>query len=810
MRLFRAGANRYCRALVVRLVIDYSHLFPKKVAAPPRILSSYARFAACRNPSHIGMRPAYPPNPHLFAGSALPAQRLCATLFASGLLFALTAAACAQQGVPGPSQAPPKISQETGPVARIPRQQALTFAAIDGVVREKVSEFATRPVAGARISLKNLQNGELNSHKLSAEGVFRIVPLMPGNYALHVEAEGYAPFHLNSLSLNPNQVVTLEIFLSSTAASGGASESRLPRQPELGQPLPANPTAPPEPYREFRHRLDSDPSYILELAPDVLPPVADVFNTVPNRWALEQPDYRRYSSSGEYIYSPSHWYDPFHRNRLKGDEPIWPEVLGQEVFLNFTGTAETFVDGRRVPTQSGVSAAQPGSAAFFGRGEQFFLDQTFRFSLDLFHGDASFKPVDWRIRVTPEVSLNYLDVLELGVVSPDVRKGTTRLDSHLGLQEAFVEVKLRDLSPNYDFVSVRAGIQEFNADFRGFLFVDEQPAVRVFGNLRSDRLEYNAAYFNFLEKNTNSGLNSFARRDQQVILGNLYIQDFFFPGYTAEFVGAWNKDDPSIHYDDNGFLVRPAPLGLVINQGVGAIPHGVRVGYFGWLGSGHIKRLNLTHALYQAVGRDTFNPIASRAVTVNAQMAAAELSLDRDWIRYRASTFYSSGDANPRDGSVRGFDSIVDLPNFAGGLFSFWNREAIRLTGSGVDLTTEGSLLPSMRSSKEEGQANFVNPGIFLLNAGADFDLTPRLKGFANFNYLRFMRTEPLEEILFQAPIHHAIGEDAGLGVQYRPPLSENMVLTGGLSMLQPGQGFRDIYTGRTQFSLFGQAKFTF
>ena len=133
-------------------------------------------------------------------------------------------------------------------------------------------------------------------------------------------------------------------------------------------------------------------------------------------------------------------------------------------------------------------------------------------------------------------------------------------------------------------------------------------------------------------------------------------------------------------------------------------------------------------------------------------MAAVELSLDRDWIRYRVSSvLLLPATRNPRDGRANGFDSIVDLPNFAGGVFSFWNREAIRLTGSGVALTTEGSLLPNMRSSKEEGQANFVNPGIFLVNAGADFDITPKLKGFANFNFLRFMRTEPLEYVLFQS-----------------------------------------------------------
>jgi len=738
----------------------------------------------------------------------------------SGSLSLVRVAACLLAGIAvggeaiaqQPASLPPGSSQqqshEAGPPRRIPRQQALTTAALDGTVREQVSDSAGRPIGGARIQIRNLQTGQVNTTLTTGEGVFRLLLLPPGGYELHAEAEGYEALTITSLSLSTNEVVTLEIRLVPNGVA--EARSRLPRQPELGPPLPAEAAAMMGWYREFRHRLDSDPNYILELSPDVLPPISDVFNVVPNRWALEQPDYRRYRPSGEYIYTKPHWYDPFNRNRFKGDEPIWPAVLGQQVFFNFTGSETTFIDGRKVPVPSDVSAAQPGSSAFFGRGEQFFLDQTFRFTFDLFHGDASFKPVDWRIRVTPEVSLNYLDVKELGIVGPDVRAGTTRLDSHVGFQEAFVEYKLHDLSANYDFVSVRAGIQEFNADFRGFLFVEEQPGLRVFGDLKNDRIEYNAAYFDFLEKNTNSGLNTFSRRKQQVMLGNVYIQDFFFPGYTAEFLGAYNKDDGGLHYDDNGFLVRPAPVGNVINQGVGAIPHSIQVGYFGWLGSGHIKRINITHAFYEAAGKDSFNPIAGRPVTVNAQMAAVELSLDRDWIRYRISSFYSSGDNNPRNGRANGFDAIVDLPSFAGGLFSFWNREGIRLLGSGVSLTTDGSLLPNMRSNKNEGQANFVNPGIFLVNAGTDIDITPKLKGFVNFNYLRFMRTEPLEFVLFQSPIRHNIGEDFGVGVTYRPPLSENIILTGGASMLQPGQGFRDIYTGRTLFSVFGSAKLTF
>ena len=666
------------------------------------------------------------------------------------------------------------------------------------------------PVAAVSISLRNLQSGQLFSGTTSGEGVFRIFPLPPGQYSVSLQARDYAPFAIADLALQANEIVTLEIALIPEAVA--EVRSRLPRLPELGPPLSAESQPSFGSYREFRHRLDSDPNYVETLLPEMLPPAGDVYNTVPNRWALGQPEYRRYPQKGEYLYTKSHWYDPFDHNRFKGDEPIWPGVLGQQTFLNITASSETFFDGRRVPSPSNVSSARPGSADFFGKGEQAFFDETLRFTFDLFHGDTSFKPVDWRIRVTPEISLNDLKVRELGIVGPDVRSGTNRFDDHLGVQEAFAEVKLRDLSSNYDFNSARAGIQQFNADFRGFLFVDEQPALRVFGNLHSVRIDYNVAYFHFLEKNTNSGLNTFDRRHQQVVLGNVYLQDFFFPGYTAEFVAAWNKDDPSLHFDDNGYLVRPEPIGNVINQspGAGPILHGIRVGYFGWLGSGHIRRINVTHAFYQVAGEDTFNPIAGRRVTVNAQMAAAEVSYDRDWVRYRVSAFYTSGAANPRDGRARGFDSIVDLTNFAGGIFSFWNREAIRLLGSGVLLNTPGSLIPSLRSSKVEGQANFVNPGIFLANAGADFELTPKLRGFANFNFLRFERTEPLEFLLFQSPIRHTIGEDFGIGAEYRPPLSENIVLTGGASALQPGQGFKDIYTGRTQFSLFGSVKFTF
>src|SRR5262249_27492686 len=152
---------------------------------------------------------------------------------------------------------------------------------------------------------------------------------------------------------------------------------------------------------------------------------------------------------------------------------------------------------------------------------------------------------------------------------------------------------------------------------------------------------------------------------------------------------------------------------------------------------------NITHSFYQALGHDSHNPIAGRRIDINAQMAAVELSEDRDWSRIRGSFFWASGDKNPFDGTGRGFDSILDFPEFAGGQFSFWNRQEFRLTQPGVALARKATLPPSLRSSKFEAQANFVNPGVFLYNIGADADVTQKLKAVFNVNSLRFQHPEP-------------------------------------------------------------------
>jgi hypothetical protein len=546
-----------------------------------------------------------------------------------------------------------------------------------------------------------------------------------------------------------------------------------------------------------------------------------------DRWRIGFPEYDRYGDKGargrDIPFRRGRWYDPYNQSWLKGDYPIF----GNKVFMIFSAVSSTTTELSRTPKPSDVSSARNGSAEFFGQPEQLAVNQIFQLSFEMFHGDSTYRPRDWAIKLSPTFSLpNYLNARENGVVNIDVRRGTNRTDTQFSLEEAFVEKKFADVNENFDFVSLRAGIQPFVSDFRGFIFSDNNLGARLFGSFDNNRYQYNVAYFAQLEKDTNSGLNRFDLRHQNVYVANLFRQDFIRKGYTIQASALYNDDRRSRKFDRNGFLVRPALIG-------DARLHALEIGYVGINGDGHVGRLNLTHSYYYAFGRDEQNPIAGRPVRVSSNMAAVEASIDHDYLRFRGSFFFAQGDKNPTDNRANGFDAIFDDPNFVGGQFSFWNRNGIRLSQTGVGLVQPNSILPSLRSSKIEGQANFVNPGIFIYNGGVDAEITQRIKAVFNVNYLRFHRTEPLEYVLFQNRIRHEIGWDLSLGVAYRPLLINNVTLTFGAATLKPGRGFRDIYTtanadcppnlgefctpdnvninpSKLLFNLFAQAKFVF
>ncbi len=501
-----------------------------------------------------------------------------------------------------------------------------------------------------------------------------------------------------------------------------------------------------------------------------------------DRWRIGFPDWSRRVKGG--------LFDPYNQNPLKGDYPIKGT---QSTFFVLTGVLDLHADSQRLPVPSDVSSTRPDSEEFFGRGETFAAVGQALVTLDLFHGSTAYKPVDWELRATLAGNLNYLSTRENGIVNIDPTKGTDRTDRHGALQEAFAEVRLATVSPTFDFVSVRAGIQSFTSDFRGFVFSDQNLGARLFGNFASNRYQWNVAAFDQLEKDTNSGLNTFDRRRQQVGIANLYMQDFAgIPGYTTQLSFHWNRDRGERHLDRNGFPVRPALIGT-------SRDHEQDAYYLGWTSDGHIGRINVDHAFYQILGHDTFDPIAGKRVTLDGRLAALELSIDQDWLRYKVSGFYQSGDSSPDDDRASGFDSILDDVNFAGGPFSFFNRQQIRLTQTGVALVNKLSLLADFKSSKDEGMSEYVNPGIVLVNAGITAKLTPKLVLEANGSWIRFATTAPLEFVLFQPSIPYEVGWDTSLGLRYRPFLNDNVVVVLGGALFFPGSGFREIYSSNCQ-----------
>ena len=519
------------------------------------------------------------------------------------------------------------------------------------------------------------------------------------------------------------------------------------------------------------------------------------FVPMDDRWRTGQPHWDRYGLGSSPVkdvpYEEGELWNPYGQNVLKGDYPI----IGQHTFLRLTGEAILINEYRRLPTPTTPfeSTANPSQFQFFGDPDQYFTTNFFILRADIAHGNTAFKPDDWKIRLAPVLNLNYLDTEELGIVSPDVRAGTTRYDHYEALQEYFLEYKLADLSALYDFASVRAGNQLFVSDFRGHIFADVNRGVRLFGTRNANRDQFNLIYFDMVEKDTNSQLNTFDDRHQNVLVANYFRQDFVAPGYTAQVSYHYNNDGPSRRFNQNGFLVRPDPAGVFE-------PHRVETHYFGFAGEGHIGKVNVSNAYYYVTGTDSKNPIGSEKQDIDAHMFALELSVDRDWVRFRTSFFYASGDEDANDGRATGFDGIAENPNFAGGEFSYFQRQGVPLFGT--FLTQRLSLFTDLSADKLQGQANHVNPGLWLFGVGADFEVTPKFRVITNANYLLFDETAVLETFTFQDDIEREIGLDVSIGFEYRPLHNDNILFEGGYAALIPDFGFKDLYGSADPFNV--------
>ncbi len=497
-------------------------------------------------------------------------------------------------------------------------------------------------------------------------------------------------------------------------------------------------------------------------------------------------------------------FDPYNQNTYKGDRPInrakvpWLPIKGDDWFFVANLISDTVYEPRSFPIPVGVqSPGDPDRNDVFGNAFSQVFSQTFLAGFALLKGSTTYAPPTVEYRVTLAYNVNYVDVPERRVLFVQPSRPSHRLDQFLGVQEAFVDYHFaRFDNERFDFISIRGGIQTFQSDFRGFLFNDQQLGVRLFGSRDNNRVQFNVGAFWRLEKDTNSGLNSVVQRprDDFVLVANLYRQDFLIPALTSLFTVVYNvnREGSQIEVDDNGFPVRPALIGSLRGRDYD-------VAYLGYGFDGRVGRINLTGMAYWALGEDRNSFFTDRPASINAQFAAVEASYDRDWMRFRLSGLYASGDGNPDDNRETGFDAIFENPVFAGADTSYWVRQTIPFAGGGraIGLNGRNGLLNSLRSSKEQGQSNFNNPGLILAGLGADFDLTPQFRLSANANHLWFENTATLEAIRNQPNISHDIGFDLSAAAIWRPKANQNLVFRLSAATLLAGEGFREQFTAR-------------
>src|SRR3546814_11936147 len=132
-----------------------------------------------------------------------------------------------------------------------------------------------------------------------------------------------------------------------------------------------------------------------------------------------------------------------------------------------------------------------------------------------------------------------------------------------------------------------------------------------------------------------------------------------------------------IRIDDNGFPVRPALIGNWRGRYYDAV-------YVGYSTDGRIVRINVTASFYAALGEDRSSIFTGEPAKIRAGFAAAELSYDHDWMRFRLSGLYATGHGDPYNEPEGAFDTIFAHPLSPGAEPSHWLRQTYPFAGRGT------------------------------------------------------------------------------------------------------------------------------
>jgi hypothetical protein len=504
----------------------------------------------------------------------------------------------------------------------------------------------------------------------------------------------------------------------------------------------------------------------------------------PDTTALPAPNPQDRWRIVDQVGAPATLVNPYATNNLlKGDRPLLDRpIFGGSWFFDATATSNTVLESRRIP----VTAVE--DSPFLAPREQQFDSQTASFDAVLYRGDTIFQPPDWQLRFTP--IFNY---------SATHTDGEQVATNTFGAQALFIESHLRDVSANYDFDSVRVGIQAVNSDFRGFVLADQPLGIRFFGTRDNDIYQYNIGWFRPLPKNA-------ARQDEfgaglpanDILLANLYVQDLGRPGLTSEFLFMYDRNRAR-----GTAIVAAAEPGDGTATFIDGSRHNYDVAYLGYSVDGHVGKLNLTASLYEILGLEEESEFGVDHTRVEANFAAAELSRDFDWIRLRASGLYASGDSDPFDKTAHGFDGISQSALFAGADSSFFIHQQLPLLLDQITLKGRDSLFPDLRAAAAPGESNYENPGLRLLGLGADFDFSPAVRLSFDANHLWFDQTATLTAILGRSLPGRDIGTDLSFDLFYRPLDSQNIILRLTAARLLGAAATQQLTGGDAPFSGF-------
>ena len=484
--------------------------------------------------------------------------------------------------------------------------------------------------------------------------------------------------------------------------------------------------------------------------------------------------------------APATVVNPFATNNLlKGDRPLMDRpIFGGNWFFDGTATSNTLLEERRIPVSAIVGSP------FLDPRQQVFESQTASLDAVVYRGDTIFQPPDFQFRFTP--------IFNYSSTHTDGEQTSTSANT-FGAQALFIESHIRDVSSNYDFDSVRIGIQAVDSDFRGFILSDQPVGVRVFGTRDNDIYQYNVGIFRPLPKNS-------ARQDEfgaglpdnDIVLANLYIQDLFVRGLTSEVLFMYDRN----RAPGTEILAQAQP-GNGSAMFIDGAHHNYDVAYVGYSVDGHLGKWNLTGSLYELLGVEEQSEFGVSHTKVEANFAAAELSRDFDWIRLRASGLYASGDSDPFDKTAHGFDGISVSALFAGADSSFFIHQQIPLALDQINLKVRDSFYPDLRASAAPGESNFENPGLRLVGLGTDLDFSPALRLSFDANQLWFDQTATLTDILGRSIPGRDIGTDLSFDLFYRPLDSQNVILRFTAARLLASADTRVLTGGSAPFSGF-------